>query len=701
MQKRVLFAAALCAAASTVAQDSTPILEAQEQLPASIRRLTGEDTQRIEADRAKPAVEPVLGEEPSEAPSSVSGLDLVLAEASKPGDDLVSVVLQLWDADPTAEAMNADVGKEDRRILRAMYKEERAVAKAEAVAAIEAIGARNVSAFPISSQVSADVPRQRLLEALSLPAVVDASLTSFTVANAAAYDGAQTRDGILATALLDSGWDGNTGSVASETVPIGIAQIELDFLATDTTPNPDIDIHNVITNNPGFKDSSSGPSRVLSKWLCSTTSCATGVSPTPPAAYQFIASAGHATWVAGIIMGDLQQGQDSTVTTTAERIKRSGIAREAELIYLAGDSTTAWARALEQASDLDIDFANISAVDLANGSVCNPSYNSGGLNTTIPLVTNLGMLVVSAIGDEGFRGSSCNLRYPSTRPQVLSVGGLHTVGAFSAPSYSSTVLLEQGPNLNTNRGPLSITTVGGHASTASGIGVVAPGARDYVIQMPSGYTDTTTIFGTSFAAPAVTGAAAIWKDSFVELGNTSSFFPTLSHNPRIIKANMLAMADGINSSYSPTASGVSDYTGAGRLKVDVTGSTRQRNSSGSGFFWTMGVQTLTTSNLGTAVVVALPTAPATATWFKGALFWEETNFGATADITWELFDTCQPGTFSDIRIGHDTSYDLEKRMRVALNGGECLELRFNTIEMPTGSNRKVYWAAYYHSGSSP
>jgi len=154
------------------------------------------------------------------------------------------------------------------------------------------------------------------------------------------------------------------------------------------------------------------------------------------------------------------------------------------------------------------DGANIINMSFGSPSVTSPF---DPLVTASNLAVMSGIVVVTAAGNSG--PGSYTVSAPSTSPLVISVGAGTAGGARSA---------QLGDNIASfsSRGPVSQTN---HLKPD----IIAPGVGITTAALGSGYT---TMDGTSFAAPIVTGVAALMRQQF----------PTFT--PNEIKATLMNTA---------------------------------------------------------------------------------------------------------------------------------------------------------------
>jgi hypothetical protein len=305
---------------------------------------------------------------------------------------------------------------------------------------------------------------------------------------------------------------------------------------------------------------------------------------------------------------------------------------------------------------------------------------------------------------EGF----CNVTYPAERTEVLSVGALDTSGS-TMTSYSSVELLPFSSN-----GSMSYYFADGNPAQQSIVDMVAPGVIGLVMGgFPNQYTEPApgpAVGGTSFSAPQVAAAAALFKEAWLQETGVGV------HGGNLL-ANVLLFADGdigpSNDRYR---------MGFGRLRAHLPWSGDLVAP------WGWGWRSVALSN-GDEVqftVGADGPEPVGVTQHKWVITWFEPNLGAIADIDVELIDTCPsenqcPSLYGrckaagNCRCPSGSNGDPEYLVKASLvsavrkristtdlqdNWGNrrCLEMRIEGTDIPAGQTRVVYSADYYHSG---
>jgi len=489
------------------------------------------------------------------------------------------------------------------------------------------------------------------------------------------YDGQQLRDATFLQNLVDDGFTGETGgrhTSSSDNIKIAVIETRDDL----SGPNA------LNTSHPGWLDWTGGPSRIISNWNC--------LGGCGPAAASTVAT--HGTIVSWVAAGSIEQGQDPNHTSRSARSRRSGVAREAELYYFRVFNAADVFNALGWAAFAGADVINMSLRIAGCQNFCDRNLDCAGINDQLETVTNAGTLVVKSTSNRNVAGSlypndvDCNVTYPGWRPEVVSVGNVNTTGSTDYDSASIAA--------SSSRGWVTVG-VGGSWSqyypnglNVPAVSITAPGVVSLFFAENDEYQDTSASFfysaevsGTSFAAPVVTGAAGLLRQSM----------PTFKTNARMLKTLVLLMGDGNDARNTGPGweEGTSEVWGTGKLKAHrPTG----LPAPGASIFYT------TTVTEGQEKFQPFPSGsiPTGVKQWKWVAFIDERDLDEVPWIWAEVEDTCNSG----IVVGSDIFFSPVKYVSLTdpqVKAGRCLRMRLYGLSVPSGGVT-VYNAAYYSSG---
>jgi hypothetical protein len=249
----------------------------------------------------------------------------------------------------------------------------------------------------------------------------------------------------------------------------------------------------------------------------------------------------HGTAVTHLLLGDLTDGQDAAITSSTERQKRSGIAREGEAHYYSAASKFAAATAIDEATLEDgIDIINLSLAPSGAAHCTLASHET--MKEEIEAATTAGVLVVAAAGNFGLEegcdddmpspyDSSCTVSSYAFYPDSLAVGGTNTVASLSSLDSVSR-------HVCSSNGTKSVTLAGGRSSAAFPIDLVTNFSHDLVATNgTSGYGGA---LGTSMSAPVLAGLAGLVADWAHDRGGLGA----LGGDPYVIRTFLSWMGDG-------------------------------------------------------------------------------------------------------------------------------------------------------------
>jgi hypothetical protein len=331
----------------------------------------------------------------------------------------------------------------------------------------------------------------------------------------------------------------------------------------------------------------------------------------------------------------------------------------------------------------DVDVVNMS---FQYGS-CDPDEDRGSVNATLRDVLDSDVFVVAASGNGATSLSdACGVNWPGNRPEVMAAVGLNTSDD-TVPYVDTNV----GINCAAKLGGMPITSHSGTSSTATVLGLAAPG---WVTSMlgtpPQGYSSGC---GSSFASPIVTGASADLRDLFREIGWDAA------NDARAIYANMALLGDAWNGNDVTTPGGsvrlssrASRLSGYGRLRM------RWPQSGGvtGPWYWHWQPYTVDQDEVISVNVNGTGAEPSGTTEYKVVVVWFPEDLSDVSDVDVKLVDTCAGGG----TLASQTDYDYHNRLRIPGSSvsGRCLQVQLTGFSIPAGG-QKVYLAEMYHGGT--
>ncbi len=523
-------------------------------------------------------------------------MDIRVMLADQPALGLPDIGPGLMDTDPAFVL--------DRLEARTLAIEARKTvidaSQADLVARAEAAGARVLSRTWLVNAIDLSAP----------PAVVEALAASTDVARIeqlttplylADNRGEEIRDASQITQYLDNGLDGEQGSGRSTVDDIFVGVID----------------SKVDVDHPAWKDCgpplSCGGRRLTDQWVWDGSAWVSDPVGTTTTAKQ------HGNWVAGQLIADLTDLQDSSVTTPTERKARTGMTTESSFAAIDSGSGGIDA-AMDYAVDLNVDIVNLSAG-------CGLCIRCAPVHTRNILANDLyhaGIFFVHAAGNEGHSGSTGTVWPPSPAAGTFSVGGYdHTAS-----------------NLNTG-------SIWGNSSRGGGvddnaiIDLTAAGGRSAgLVEYNDSYAGSGHT-GTSFAAPVVAGAAANLKHHLID-----RYGAAVANDVGLIHAFMLLMGDGqLESGAKGYGAPVDTLWGAGRIRM------RMFNAAGMDAPWRVDWRAWTvadgetwTAPLNPDTAGANQDIPLAVDLFKAAVWWYEPNLNYSgASVSEMRTRICQDG----------------------------------------------------------
>jgi hypothetical protein len=340
------------------------------------------------------------------------------------------------------------------------------------------------------------------------------------------------------------------------------------------------------------------------------------------------------------------------------------------------------------------------------------TYDTNGINGKMTAAMSGGILLVNTAGNGHAAGQTCSVRYPAWRSETLGIGAIAT--------QTTTTLHNGFLGDYSDRGLSRIGYESGSFTLWSHPSVVltAPGEVERYPNSASGYAGTAgadTRFGTSYAAPIVSGSAALLLHQF----GTVSGMPSWAQTGRHLFTNMMLMGDGwwsgVNSlddnwGVEPSAASQSPSpsTGFGKLKMHYPTSADPTMGSSSTWKWKVwdtsvaqGVNKWWPANpnsSGTNVAF-----PSNVTHFKWAFTYFPSDMNDYGSMGMEVFEApCNSAnpTTGTLRF-YDWTTSSRKRIQIFGNdvAGKCLWMVIKPYYTP-GTSVAVQHATYYHSGTA-
>lgn len=621
-------------------------------LPVSSRDITAAERASLGELKAKLPKEPAV----AVLDSTVSAL----ADAARlDPEQKITVTLELTDTGEALAGLRTAPEGDRAKVIEARKLEVRATQDSVA-AAVSAIGGTVGMRFWLVNQLQVTLPAGRLASIAKAPFVIAAHSEFKARATAAAlsgYSGLEARTALLTDRFISDGRTAIRGSrYDGGRVRIGL------FEPMTTSSGA-----NVVNDHIGFKTSASGPTRLYRRYVCNPT-CTIESAPSPQVAT-------HATAVAGVLAGSIENGQDPVFPSAPATIQHSGQAQQAIVYYYRFDTASGMKSALEWAVADGVDIVNFSAgFPYAPDPACNPGLNADGLNEAIRNTYDQGVLIFQAAGNNGYSGSVCNMWYPAWRPEVLAVNGLNTES--SDVNYASSTLSA----VAAARGWAPMQLNIGASVARAGIYAAAPGVATLAYRdAPINYT-TGSSTGSSFASPMAAGAAALLRNALYDHG--------WGTDGRYLFAHMLLQADGFDQiSGTQKSTAFSNLTGAGRMRMHFPASA----SLVGPWLWEQRTFWLNPGQVVTFPLASGGAVPAGVRQWKWASYWNEANLNAVSDVDVQVWDTC-----TNTQLASQFDFDLRNRvdLRDSQIAGRCIEMR--VIAYSLTAPLFIWSADFYH-----
>lgn len=360
--------------------------------------------------------------------SQFEKLLLLAADAGPNAEVRFAVVLEssmLYDMDLSTE------DKADRAALKEVLGAANADVLMRTQAELASRGCRDFHTLPAYAFMWVTCPTETVPFVIGLADVLDVgAVTDGAVTTEYGYDGLKRRNEAGVSTLIGGGFDGNHGSRTDGTLPVLISFI-------DTSPFHDHAGY-CETSSPCALGDGNGDGladhinkRHLRNMTCTSSACTenTCTPGSPQFCYTIESSPTHIDTILNVAVASIEQGQAPAIPGTNDRIARSGASKEAEfyVYYATGSTTLARAEAVAEAIDDSDTTADIISLSLGFfPDQCDPTDDMAGLRALLPLVTNMGVLFVVAVGNQENESNTTACTVDSTmgRPGLLSVGAV-------------------------------------------------------------------------------------------------------------------------------------------------------------------------------------------------------------------------------------------------------------------------------------
>lgn len=606
--------------------------------------------------------------------------------SSKKPNELVRVVLGLEEFPFPERSYFRDLTDEQRELIIEGRKEQLQLLQRDFVEYLESVGAvvhENVGAF---NQVRVEIPARAIEEVLARVEVKEVH-PSWERA-IPLFDLEEARQATFIDEFWSQGIEGDFGGRTYGTHDGSLARLKVAVIEVRYVNVPFVgkSENGVADAHPGWNDGASSPTRIKANLNCEGVS---GLGGCP--SQQTPRQGAHGTWVASILLGDITEGQDPNITDPLERLRRTGMAPEAALYYFNASYPDEIAAAIFSAVGRGVDVVNLSLATSCGDEVddlgpCSAMADCGGMNQMIRFATDAGVLVVAAAGNSSCGVSpgppSCNVCQPAIRPEVLSVGNIHT---FGSADYDAAEIAS-----NSSTGKIRVGVAGQHASLypngvdIPAVSISAPGTLShFFFGSQNGYLDWGGQHqsGTSFASPIVAGGAALLRQ---ELGYASPFH----RDVRMLRAKVLAMGDGTG---AIAGASMSEVYGAGKVKFHPFDSMQAPKGQGHQKF------VLHENEVVNLDAAHAPGAlPAEATQWKMGMDIDVVDYSAIPYVLLTYLDVCGGTRW----LATDWAAGLERHMVLdssSFDANTCIRVSVSGYSIPPGGVT-ISVFDYYHSG---
>ena len=478
-------------------------------------------------------------------------------------------------------------------------------------------------------------------------------LDTATVAEAE-IQGKAVRSGTQLDQFVKKGFDGGVGPQAEVT----FAVIEQD---------------NYNDEHVGFRQAKSKTHRIRSRYSCGG-SCAKTKNFAQPAD-------DHATAIAGVIFGDLTDGQDSKVKKAVDRQNRSGYAGEARgYLYKYNGTTSGLRKAIDHAGGQS---PLPSVVNLSQGSGADDTDCTGqtALSRDANELFENGVLMIKSAGNDGHDVDyDCRVSSPGAAIGVFTVNG-------HGKSVNGTAKTVRGADIYPK------ASMGGSFVQNDGrtlIDMTAFAYRGKLFDAAGGYKGVAA--GTSVAAATVTAGAIDFIDFYKRT------YSDFIDDPGILYTNLLLMGDRQNRDGEKNVDEFDRLWGAGRFQMRKFDTAGMDAPWGWTTGWTCvddGEEVRIQVNKGNALSASVDV-------FKAAVYWYDPNHESGESLD-DINVWLRKLPFGTLESG--LGVDNKKLVYSDQVGGEAIEIEIEGDSIsgsdPTcGANSlKVYYAYFYEDSA--
>lgn len=402
--------------------------------------------------------------------------------------------------------------------------------------------------------------------------------------------------------------------------------------------------------HPGFREGRGTASRIVARYNCKSNPC-TAVS-------RFDSEvSSHATKVAGVLFGDVFDGQDPAIVGEIAMDVRSSLANEASAVLYAGAHVRTF------------DFIAASAdapqiLNMSNGSDDDDVACSGrdARSQAANNVFESGTLVIKSAGNEGHSDpEDCTVTAPG------AALGVFTVAALADPVTGRSAA-RTGPSSKVRSAAAAdFSSRGGTAREGGGRSIVdlaAYGCHDMLYDTSGGWSEEGC--GTSYAAPVVTSFAAAFVDWYKD--NVSDFID----DPSVLYTALLLMGDGAHETRGEGGmrAGFDGVYGAGRLKARLF----DAETMDGPWAWSIGSTCISQGEVHTLRIHDGKPLPTDVDHFRAVVFYYDARHDDPERSELDDIDLELRNVGGTLRVG-DYGADNKARVVDAAPGGQALELR--------------------------